>query len=50
MRTKVVILFLLISCSISFAQDSDVQKNNLLLNVIFKLEKMIDQAIADIQK
>lgn len=50
MRTKVVILFLLISCSISFAQDADVQKSDLLLSVIFKLENMRDKAIADIQK
>ena len=50
MRTKVVILFLLISCSISFAQDSDVQKNNWLLGVIFKLENMRDKAIEDIRK
>jgi len=31
-------------------QDSDVQKNNWLLGVIFKLENMRDKAIADIQK
>ncbi len=35
---------------ISFAQDSDVQKNNWLLGVIFKLERMGDNAIADIQR
>ena len=43
-------LFLLIFYGISFAQDSDVQKNNWLLGVIFKLENIRDKAIADIQK
>lgn len=43
-------LFLLIFYGISFAQDADVQKNNWLLGVIFKLENMRDKAIADIQK
>jgi len=52
MGTKVVILFLLISCScsISLAQDTDVQKSNWLLGVIFKLENMKDKAIEDIKK
>ena len=50
MRTKIVILFLLSFCSISFAQDSDAQKSNWLLGVIFKLENMRDKAIADIKK
>lgn len=44
------VLFLLIFCGISLAQDSDVQKNNWLLGVIFKLERMKDNSVADIQK
>ena len=43
-------LFLLIFYGISFAQDSDVHKNNWLLGVIFNLENIRDEAIADIQK
>ena len=50
MGTKALILFLLISCSISFAQNAEVQKSHWLLGVIFKLENMRDKAIADIQK
>ena len=44
------VLLLLIFYGISFAQDSDVQKNNWLLGVIFKLGNMRDKAMADIQK
>lgn len=44
------VLLLLIFYGISFAQDSDVQKKNWLLGVIFKLENMRDKTIADIQK
>ena len=43
-------LFLLIFYGISFAQDSEVQKSNWLLGVVFKLENMRDKAIADMQK
>lgn len=43
-------LLLFIFYGISFAQDSDVQKNNWLLGVIFKLERMKDNSEADIQK
>jgi hypothetical protein len=52
MRTKVAILFLLffLSWCISFAQEADIQKNNWLLGVIFKLERMRDKAIEDIRK
>lgn len=52
MRTKVAIFFLLISCicSISFAQDADVQKSRWLRDTIFRLEHMRDKAIADIEK
>ena len=45
-----LVLFLLIFHGISFAQDPDVQKNNWLLGVIFKLERMREAAIEDIQK
>lgn len=44
------VLFLLIFCGASFAQDADVRKNNQLLGVIAKLEDMRSKAIADIQK
>ena len=44
------VLLFLIFYGISFAQDSDVQKNNWLLGVIFKLERMRGNAIADIQR
>lgn len=50
MRTKALIIFLLISCGISFAQDADAQKSNWLLGVIFKLETMRDKAMSDIRK
>jgi hypothetical protein len=43
--------FLLIAfCSISFAQDEDVQKNDLLLEEVHKWENIIKAAIEDIQK
>ena len=41
---------LFIFSSICFAKDSDVQKSNWLLGVMFKLEAMKDKAAADIQK
>lgn len=44
------VLLFLIFYGISFAQDSDVQKNNWLLGVVFKLERMRDDAITDIQR
>lgn len=52
-RRSVYILFafyLLVFNSISFAQDTKVQKSNWLLGVIFKLENMRETAIEDIQK
>lgn len=50
MRTKVVILFLLIFCSISIAQDANVPKNNLPPDMISELENRRDKTIANIQK
>ncbi|MCX5815185.1 MAG: hypothetical protein NTX75_02940 [Proteobacteria bacterium] len=44
------VFLLLIFCGISFAQDSDVQKTNWLLGVMFKLERMKDNAAEDINK
>jgi hypothetical protein len=44
------VLFLLILHGISFAQGSEVQKSDWLLGVIFKLERMRETAIEDIQK
>lgn len=41
---------LFIFYGISFAQDSDIQKNTWRLGVIFKFENMRDKAIEDIQK
>ena len=41
---------LFIFSGICLAKDSDVQKSNWLLGVIFKLEAMKDKAAADIQK
>ncbi len=44
------IFLLIISCNASFAKDSDAQKNIWLLDMIFKLERMKDNAAADIKK
>jgi len=44
------VLLLVIFCGISCAKDSDTQKSNQLIGVIAKLEKIRDNAFADIQK
>jgi hypothetical protein len=51
-NAKTVMQFLLISCfcSLSFSQEADVQNNNWLVDVGVKLERMRDEADADIRK